>query len=50
MLLGGVVTTIGRYVDAGRIEQLPDAITELTEYLLIPYLGPGETKRVARAA
>lgn len=50
MLLGGVITTIGRYVDAGRAEQLPEATPELVEYLLIPYLGPGETKRIARAA
>lgn len=50
MLLGGVIATIGRYVDAGRAEQLPEATTELVEYLLIPYLGPGETRRVARAA
>ncbi len=50
MLLGGVITTIGRYVDAGRAEQLPEAIPELVEYLLIPYLGAGETRRIARAA
>jgi len=50
MLLGGVITTIGRYVDAGRTEQLPEATAELVEYLLIPYLGLGETKRIARAA
>jgi AcrR family transcriptional regulator len=50
MLLGGVVTTIGRYVDAGRTEQLPEATTELVEYLLIPYLGRAETNRIARAA
>jgi AcrR family transcriptional regulator len=50
MLLGGVVTTIGRYVDAGRAEQLPEATAELVEYLLIPYLGPGETRRISRAA
>jgi AcrR family transcriptional regulator len=50
MLLGGVVTTIGRYVDAGHPERLPEATTELVEYLLIPYLGVGETKRIARAA
>jgi len=50
MLLGGVITTIGRYVDAGRTEQLPEATAELVEYLLIPYLGPGETRRIARAA
>ncbi len=50
MLLGGVVTTIGRYVDAGRTEQLPEATAELVEYLLIPYLGSEETRRIARAA
>jgi len=50
MLLGGVIATIGRYVDADRIEQLPEATAELVEYLLIPYLGPGETRRIARAA
>jgi AcrR family transcriptional regulator len=50
MLLGGVITTIGRYVDAGRTEQLPNATAELVEYLLIPYLGAGETRRIARAA
>jgi hypothetical protein len=50
MLLGGVVTTIGRYVDAGKVERLPDATAELVEYLLIPYLGSEETQRIARAA
>lgn len=50
MLLGGMITTIGRYVDAGRAERLPEATTEVVEYLLIPYLGPEETKRIARAA
>ncbi len=50
MLLGGALSMIGRYVDAGRTEQLPDATPELLEYLLIPYLGSEETKRVAHAA
>ncbi len=50
MLLGGALATIARYVDSDRIEQLPDATTELLQYLLIPYLGPGETQRIARAA
>ena len=49
MLLGGVVATIGRYVDGGRTEQLPDATAELVQYLLIPYLEPEETRRIARA-
>ncbi len=51
LLLGGVVTMIGRYVDGGRAERLPEATAELTEYLLIPYLGAAEAKRItARAA
>ena len=47
MLLGGVVATIARYVDGGRTAQLADASAELVQYLLIPYLGPEETRRVA---
>jgi AcrR family transcriptional regulator len=50
MLLGGVVATIGRYVDAGRTEQLPNATAEMVQYLLIPYLDPVESERVARVA
>jgi AcrR family transcriptional regulator len=51
MLLGGVVATIGRYVDAGRTERLPEATAELVQYLLIPYLEPEEIRRIAiRAA
>jgi AcrR family transcriptional regulator len=50
MLLGGVVATIGRYVDGGQIAQLPEATVELVQYLLLPYLDPDETRRVARAA
>lgn len=50
MLLGGVLVTIGRYVDAGRAEQLRDATAELVQYLLIPYLEPKETRRIAAQA
>jgi AcrR family transcriptional regulator len=50
MLLGGVVATIGRYVDMGRAEQLPEATAELVQYLLIPYLEPEETRRIAEEA
>jgi AcrR family transcriptional regulator len=50
MLLGGALSMIARYVDSGRAEQLSDATSELLQYLLIPYLGPGETQRIARAA
>jgi AcrR family transcriptional regulator len=50
MLLGGALMTIARYVESGRAEQLADAAPELLQYLLIPYLGPSETQRIARAA
>ncbi len=50
MLLGGVVATIGRYVDAGRTDRLADATAELAQYLLIPYLEPEEIRRIAAQA
>jgi AcrR family transcriptional regulator len=42
LLLGGVVSLIARYVDAGRTEQLPEATRTLVEFVLIPYLGAEE--------
>jgi AcrR family transcriptional regulator len=50
LLLGGVFSLVARYVDAGRAEQLPDVTAELVQYLLIPYLEPGETRRIAAQA
>ena len=46
LLLGGVVSQIARYVDAGRAEHLPEATRVLVEYLLIPYIGGEEAKAV----
>jgi AcrR family transcriptional regulator len=50
LLLGGALSLIARYVDTGRAERLPDATAELVQYLLIPYLEPGETRRIADQA
>lgn len=50
MLLGGVIATIGRYVDAGQPDRLPETTEEVVQYLLIPYLGLEETQRITRAA
>ena len=50
LLLGGAIALIARQVEDGRAEQLPEVTTALVECLLIPYLGPGETKRIAEAA
>ena len=50
LLLGGALSLIARYVDSSRAEQLPDATAELVQYLLIPYLEPEETRRIAAEA
>ncbi len=50
LLVGGAFAHIARYIDAGRVEDLPEATRELLQYLLIPYLDPGETKRIADQA
>ena len=39
LLLGVVVSLIARYVDTDRAERLPEAMTDLVERMLIPYLG-----------
>lgn len=46
LLLGGAVALVARYVDGGRIERLPDLSAELTQCLLIPYLGQRDAARV----
>jgi AcrR family transcriptional regulator len=50
LLVGGAFAHIARYVDAGRVEDLPEATRELLQYLLIPYLDPEETRRIADQA
>jgi hypothetical protein len=50
LLLGGAVSLIARYVETGRAERLPEVTAELVQYLLVPYLGRRETRRVAGEA
>ena len=50
LLVGGVLAQIARYVDADRVERLPESTAELVHYLLIPYLDPGESRRIADEA
>jgi len=47
LLLGGALSVVARQVESDRAEQLPDLETALVECLLIPYLGPEESKRIA---
>jgi AcrR family transcriptional regulator len=50
LLMGGALAHVARYVDAGCVERLPEATAELVQYLLIPYLDPGESRRIADQA
>jgi AcrR family transcriptional regulator len=47
LLLGGALSVVSRHVEGGRIEQLPEIEAALVECLLIPYLGPAKSKRIA---
>lgn len=47
LLLGGALSVVARYVENDQAERLSDVETALVECLLIPYLGPEESKRIA---
>jgi AcrR family transcriptional regulator len=50
LLVGGALAHVAHYVDAGSVDCLPEATAELVHYLLIPYLDPGESRRIADQA
>jgi TetR/AcrR family transcriptional regulator len=50
LLIGGALAHVARYVEADRIEQLADATPALVHYMLIPYLDPVESRRIAEQA
>ena len=49
-ILGAVNSMIGRQVVAGRGEDLPALIPDLTQFVLTPYLGAVDARRVASDA
>jgi hypothetical protein len=49
-LAGGVATIIANRVDRGRTAELPGLTAELVQFILTPYLGTEEARRVAAAA
>jgi AcrR family transcriptional regulator len=49
-LLGGAVALIARYVHADRAAELGELAPELSEFLLAPYLGPDEARRLVATA
>lgn len=48
--IGALVSLTYRKVAAGEAGQLPDLLPDCAELVLLPYLGPVEAARVARAA
>ena len=50
MLLGGAISLVARYVETGRAQELPEVTSELVHYLLVPYLGRRETRRIVDQA
>jgi len=48
-LLGSLASQIGRKAAAGEASTLPGSLGELTQFVLTPYLGSAEARRVALA-
>lgn len=48
-LVGGVATIIANQVDRGREDGLPRLLPEVLQFVLTPYLGTGEAKRLSEA-
>jgi AcrR family transcriptional regulator len=46
-LLGGVNSLVGRHAFTGRAEDLTGLLPDLVQFVLTPYLGPAEARRVA---
>jgi hypothetical protein len=49
-LAGGVATIVANRVDRGRAEELPGLIAEVVQFILTPYMGTEEARRIATAA
>jgi AcrR family transcriptional regulator len=46
-ILGALNSMVGRQVTAGRGEQLGELLPDLTQFVLTPYLGAAEARRIA---
>ena len=46
-LLGGLASLVSRSIASGRTQQLEELLPALTEFILMPYVGPDEAKRLA---
>lgn len=48
-MVGGIATIVAQRVDAGRERELPGLAAEAIQFVLTPYLGTEEARRVAAA-
>lgn len=46
-LVGGLVMLIAQRLDQDKLDELPDATREMVEFVLTPYVGADEARRVA---
>jgi hypothetical protein len=46
-LAGGVATIVANRVDRGRARELPSLVPEVVQFVLTPYLGTAEARRIA---
>ncbi|HZK16150.1 MAG TPA: hypothetical protein VFC52_06145, partial [Solirubrobacterales bacterium] len=49
-IAGGVATIVATRVDRGREGELPGLVAEVVQFVLTPYLGTEEARRVAAGA
>ena len=48
-IAGGVATIVGNRVGRGRREEIVELTSEIVQFVLTPYFGTGEAKRIASA-
>lgn len=48
-IVGGIYTTVYRYVAAGRVAELPELLPTLTYFAVVPFVGPAEAASELRA-
>lgn len=48
-IAGGIATIIANRVDRGRAEELPGLSAEMVQFILTPYIGTEEARRIAMA-
>jgi len=49
-LAGGVAAIVANRIDRGRVEELPYLTLEVAQFVLTPYLGTDEARRIAAMA